>query len=152
MSGKPLRATRPKHFFAKRGRMPESVALKLTIPRELGDREEILAEVRARVAAVELEEARKRAATGRKVLGRYAVQRQSGAIRRRAKSRDADCGPRLRREAYGLGSRRFSVSASSLPHTGSPGLRSSRAHRFRFRMARTGSRASPAWPSMVQKK
>jgi len=77
MSGKPLRATRPKHFFAKRGRMPETVALKLTIPRELGDREEILAEVRARVAMVEQEEARKRAATGQKVLGRYAVLRQS---------------------------------------------------------------------------
>jgi hypothetical protein len=77
MSGKPIRATRPKHFFAKRGRMPETVTLKLTIPPELGDREEILAEVRARVAAVELEEARKRAATGRKVLGRYAVLRQS---------------------------------------------------------------------------
>jgi hypothetical protein len=77
MSGKPIRATRPKHFFAKRGKMPETVTLKLTIPPELGDREEILAEVRARVAAVELEEARKRAATGRKVLGRYAVQRQS---------------------------------------------------------------------------
>ena len=62
MSGKALRATRPKHFFAKRGRMPETVTLELKIPSELGDREEILAEVRARVAAVELEEARKRVA------------------------------------------------------------------------------------------
>jgi len=77
MSGKPIRAKRPKQFFAKRGRMPETASLKLTIPPELGDREEILAEVRARVAAVEHEEARQRAATGRKVLGRYAVLRQS---------------------------------------------------------------------------
>ena len=77
MSGKPLRATRPKHFFAEGGTMPETITLPLTIPPELGDREEILAEVRARVAAVEQEEARKRAATGQKVLGRNAVLRQS---------------------------------------------------------------------------
>ncbi len=77
MSGTSIRATRPTHFFAKRGSMPETVTLKLTIPRELGDRDEILAEVRARVASVEREEARQRAATGRKVIGRYAVLRQS---------------------------------------------------------------------------
>ncbi len=77
MSGKSIRATRPKHFFAKRGTMPETVTLKLAIPPELGDREEILAEIRARVASIELDEARKRRATGRKVVGRYAVLRQS---------------------------------------------------------------------------
>lgn len=77
MSGMPLRATRPKHFFAEHGSMPESITLELTIPSELGNREEILAEVRARVAGVEQEEARQRAATGRKVIGRYAVLRQS---------------------------------------------------------------------------
>ena len=77
LSGEPLHATRPKHFFAEDGTMPSEVTLHLTIPPELGDRDELLAEVRARVAAVEQEEARKRAATGRKVLGRYAVLRQS---------------------------------------------------------------------------
>jgi hypothetical protein len=77
MSGKPLRATRPKKFFAEDGTMPKEVTLTLTIPPELGDRDEILAEVRARVAEVEKAEARKRAETGRKVLGRYAVLRQS---------------------------------------------------------------------------
>jgi REP element-mobilizing transposase RayT len=76
MSGKPLRATRPKQFFREHGRMPKEVTLTLTIPPELGDRDEILAEVRARVAEVEKAEARKRAETGRKVLGRYAVLRQ----------------------------------------------------------------------------
>jgi putative transposase len=77
MTGKPLRATRPKKFFAKDSRMPKEVTLYLRIPPELGNQEEILAEVRARVAAVEEEEARKRAETGRKVLGRNAVLRQS---------------------------------------------------------------------------
>lgn len=77
LRGRPLRATRPKHFFAEDGTMPAEVTLHLTIPPELGDRDQILAEVRARVAAVEEEEARKRAETGRTVLGRYAVLRQS---------------------------------------------------------------------------
>ena len=77
MSGEPLTATRPKHFFAEAGTMPEEITLHLTIPPELGDREQILADVRARVAAVESEEARKRQQTGRSVMGRYAVLRQS---------------------------------------------------------------------------
>jgi REP element-mobilizing transposase RayT len=77
MSGDALRATRPKHFFAENGTMPETVTLELVIPHELGDRETLLAEVRARVAAVEAEEALRRARTGKRVLGRYAVLRQS---------------------------------------------------------------------------
>jgi putative transposase len=77
MTGEPLRATRPTKFFAANGTMPEAVTLHLTIPPEIGNREEVLAEIRARVAAVEEAEARKRVASGRKVLGRYAVLRQS---------------------------------------------------------------------------
>src|SRR5262245_22159245 len=70
LRGEPMRATRPRHFFAEDGTMPEEVTLHLTIPPELGDREEILAEVEARVAVIETEEARKRAETGRRALGR----------------------------------------------------------------------------------
>jgi hypothetical protein len=77
MSGQPLRATRPKHFFAADGTMPAEVTLELTVPPELGDRETILAEVRARVAAVEATEALRRARSNQRVLGRYAVLRQS---------------------------------------------------------------------------
>lgn len=77
MSGKPLRATRPKHFFAADGTMPETVELHLSIPPELGNSEEILAQVRKRVEEVEREEADKRRATGQRVLGAYAVRRQS---------------------------------------------------------------------------
>ena len=57
--------------------MPEEVTLELTIPPELGDRETLLAEVRRRVAIVEAEEALRRARTGKRVLGRYAILRQS---------------------------------------------------------------------------
>jgi putative transposase len=77
MSGEPLRATRPKHFFSEDGDMPEEVTLELTIPPELGDRETVLAEVRRRVAIVEAEAALRRARTGKRVLGRYAILRQS---------------------------------------------------------------------------
>jgi REP element-mobilizing transposase RayT len=73
----PLRATRPRHFFAEDGDMPEEVTLELVIPPELGDREQILAAVQARVADVEAEHARKRATTGKQVVGRYAILRQS---------------------------------------------------------------------------
>ena len=77
LSGRPLRATRPAHFFAADGTMPEEVELRLAIPPELGDSAEILAAVRARVAAVEKAEARRRVKRGKKVLGRYAILRQS---------------------------------------------------------------------------
>ena len=77
MTGVPLRATRPKHFFADDGTMPAEVTLELVIPPELGDKETLLAEVRERVAAVEAEHARRRARTGKRVLGRYAILRQS---------------------------------------------------------------------------
>lgn len=77
MTGRPLRATRPKHFFTEDGTMPESIELHLTIPPELGDREQILEKVRARVEEVEREEAAKRAANGTRVMGAYAVRRQS---------------------------------------------------------------------------
>ncbi len=77
LSGEPLHATRPKHFFAEDGTMPVEVTLHLAIPPELGSREEILAAVQARVAAFEGAAARERARTGARVLGSYAVRRQS---------------------------------------------------------------------------
>lgn len=77
LEGRPLHATRPEQFFAQDGEMPEEVTLRLTIPPELGDCNEIIAEVRSRVAAVEKEEAEKRAKEGRSVVGRSAVLKQS---------------------------------------------------------------------------
>lgn len=77
VNGTILRAKRPRHFFSKRGTMPAEVSMQLRIPPELGDHDAIVAEVKARVEQVELKEARKRAQSGKRVLGRYAVLRQS---------------------------------------------------------------------------
>ena len=77
LAGESLHATRPKHFFAEDGTMPAEVTLRLAIPSELGDRDHILTEVQRRVSAVEAEQARERARCGTRVLGRYAVLRQS---------------------------------------------------------------------------
>ena len=76
LENKPLRATRPKHFFSADGDMPEEVTLWVGIPPELGDREEILSEVKRRVEEFEREKAAERARTGTRVLGRAAVLRQ----------------------------------------------------------------------------
>lgn len=77
LDGKPLRATRPKHFFSEDGTMPEEVTLEMTLPPELGDKDDILAEVKARVDEFEKNEAKRRATQKKPVLGRYAVLRQS---------------------------------------------------------------------------
>jgi len=73
----PIRAHRPKYFFRDDGPMPETVELTFTIPPELGDRDSVLSEVRQRIAAVEIELAQVRAQTGKRVLGRREVTRQS---------------------------------------------------------------------------
>ncbi len=57
--------------------MPDEVELTLTIPPELGDPAEILAQLRDRVAAVEAEHDRLRMETGRRVLGRARILGQS---------------------------------------------------------------------------
>ncbi len=57
--------------------MPEEVTLQLRIPPELGNQDEIVREVRARVQAIEEDQAQRRARTGRRVVGRYAILRQS---------------------------------------------------------------------------
>ena len=54
LGGHPLRATRPLHFFRPGGPMPEAVTLNFAFPRELGDVGQLRAELRERVAAVEL--------------------------------------------------------------------------------------------------
>ena len=77
LTGQPLRATRPLHFFRPDGAMPDALELPLAIPAELGPAAEVLSELRDRVHAVELERAAERARTGRRVLGRRAVLAQS---------------------------------------------------------------------------
>jgi hypothetical protein len=77
LAGRPLRATRPLHFFRADGPMPDAVELALTLPAELGPAEAVLGELRDRVRAVELERAAERQRTGGRVLGRRAVLAQS---------------------------------------------------------------------------
>jgi hypothetical protein len=77
IAGETLYATRPKHFFADDGTMPAEATLRVTIPSELGERDHVVADVQRRVAAVEREKARERDRSGKGVLGRYTVLRQS---------------------------------------------------------------------------
>ena len=59
------------------GPIPDALDLPLTIPAELGPAAVVVAELRDRVRAVELERAAERARTGRRVLDRRAVRAQS---------------------------------------------------------------------------
>ena len=77
LKGRPLRATRPLHFFRPHGPMPEAHEITLTIPPELGPADVVLSDLRDRVRALELDRAADRQRTGRRVLGRRAVLAQS---------------------------------------------------------------------------
>jgi len=77
LEGRTLRARRPSFLFRDDGDMPEEVELTLALPQELGDPEQILAELRHRIAEVEAAAARERQQTGRRVIGRRRVLRQS---------------------------------------------------------------------------
>ena len=57
--------------------MPETVTLNLVLPGELGESQQLLAELRERVAAVEAAAAAERMRTGARVLGRRMILRQS---------------------------------------------------------------------------
>jgi putative transposase len=72
-----LRAVRPSHFFLEEGAMPAVVELPLTIPPELGDAHAVIAEVKAGVEAVERKVRADRLASGKRVLGRKAILKQS---------------------------------------------------------------------------
>ncbi len=106
LGGRTLHATRPRHFFRPTGPTPAAVTLKLELPRELGDPQLLLVELRQRVAAVEAAAATERMRTGARVLGRRAILRQSWrdspatpAPRRNLRPRFAACDPRTRIEA-----------------------------------------------------
>lgn len=77
LSGKLMKAHRPKHFFDADGVMPAEVELVLRLPDHIERKVELLAELQRRIAAVEQACARERQQTGRRVLGRRCVLRQS---------------------------------------------------------------------------
>ena len=76
LARRPVRATRPWHFFRAEGPMPKAVELRFALPPELGPEEEVLRQLRERVRAVEAERAMERQRTGRRVIGRRAVLAQ----------------------------------------------------------------------------
>lgn len=77
LTGKPMRAKRPKHFFRENGPMPPEVELVLKLPDHFEGKAEFLAELRRRITEVEEACAAQRHATGRRVVGRRCVLRQS---------------------------------------------------------------------------
>jgi hypothetical protein len=77
LRGQVLRVKRPRHFFSANGSMPDEVELRMRIPSELGDENDILREVERRVRQVETDMAVERMRTGRRVLGRRRVLAQS---------------------------------------------------------------------------
>jgi len=77
LTGRPMRATRPTHFFREDGTMPAEVELVLKLPDHLEGKQEFLAELRRRITEVEEAYERERQATGRRVVGRRSVLRQS---------------------------------------------------------------------------
>jgi putative transposase len=77
VTGRSLRADRPRHFFRREGTMPAAVAMRLTIPPELGPEVEVLEEVRQRVNAAVESITRERQRSGKRVYGRRAVLQQA---------------------------------------------------------------------------
>ena len=77
LNGTRMRARRPKHFFREEGTMPAEVELELGLPEDFEGKEDLLIELRRRIALVEETHARERIRTGRRVVGRRTVLRQS---------------------------------------------------------------------------
>jgi REP element-mobilizing transposase RayT len=69
LAGRPLRATRPLHFFRPDGPMPDTVELRLTIPPALGPEADVLAKLHERVAMIEAQGAAERQRTAVECAG-----------------------------------------------------------------------------------
>jgi putative transposase len=77
LARQPLRAKRPRFFFKPGGAMPAEVTLALVIPAELGDADDVIAQVKAGVEAVEQAMREHRRQTGAKLVTRRGVLAQS---------------------------------------------------------------------------
>jgi putative transposase len=76
LNGTAITAERPRVYFSAKTGMPASVTYTLAIPPEF-DHEGILEELRQRIADAEAEFARKRLSSGRRIVGRGQILRQS---------------------------------------------------------------------------
>ena len=77
LSGRAMKATRPRHFFREDGPMPEEIELRLGLPDDFPGKEAFLAELERRIAEVEEKCGRERMQSGRRVVGRRCILRQS---------------------------------------------------------------------------
>lgn len=80
LAGRLIRVSRPEKFFRRDGEMPKVVELTYQVPegtRQIGDVAAFLKDLRDSVTRAEVEFARERAATGRRVVGRRRVLRQA---------------------------------------------------------------------------
>lgn len=77
LTGTPMKAYRPKHFFRDQGSMPAEVELVLRLPDYIENKEAFLAELRRRITSVEEQHISERMRTGRRVIGRRRILRTS---------------------------------------------------------------------------
>jgi len=77
VTGKTLRATRPRHFFRKKGPLPEVVEMQLSIPSELGNVDQVRERVERAIIELEASAKQRRAERNRRVFGRRAILEQS---------------------------------------------------------------------------
>jgi len=77
LTGKPITARRPRHFFRKDGVMRPEVELVMKVPDHVPNKPAFLRELRRRIKAVEDEYARERQRAGRGVVGRQGIEDQS---------------------------------------------------------------------------
>ncbi len=77
LSRKSLQVDRPRHFFREDGTMPATINLHFVIPSELGDADEMIEELKARVEELERDVFQQRTISGRQILGRRNILRQS---------------------------------------------------------------------------
>lgn len=77
LTGTPMKAYRPRHFFRENGTMPVEVELVLRLPDYIEDKPAFLETLRRRITDVEEHFIRERAKTGRRIVGRRRVLRTS---------------------------------------------------------------------------
>ena len=97
LNGTALKANRPKHFFRKDGKMPESVELRLTRPKGFEDKShaEFAALIKDRVVAFEQAKADERRAKGIHVLGREGILKQIWSASPNSDAPHFDLSPRV---------------------------------------------------------
>jgi hypothetical protein len=110
LNQKPLRAKRPRFFFKRDSTLPAEVILEFKIPAELGDRDEILAELRERVETIERDCKVKR--RGGRVLGVRAILQQGWKFSPATKTTEKSNRPKILPRFAGLSQSRHEAMES----------------------------------------